>query len=138
MAPIVAVLDTNVVVSAFINPGGPPGRILASLGRRAFIPVYDARVVTEYRDVLKRPRFGLDPGDVDRFIDGFKRFGWAVEPGVWTEPMIDESDRVFVEVARGASALLVTGNTRHFPVEPWVVSPSTFWALLEAQSPTSG
>jgi len=133
MAPIVAVLDTNVVVSAFINPGGPPGRILASLGRRAFIPVYDARMITEYRNVLSRPRFSLDPVDVGRFIEGFMRFGWAVEPGIWTQPMVDESDRVFVEVARGASALLVTGNTRHFPAEPWVMAPSSFWALLEAR-----
>jgi len=135
-SPLVAVLDTNLVVSAFISPGGPPARILAALGRRAFVPAYDARIVTEYRVVLTRPRFGLDPADVDRFIHEFMGRGWAVEPSVWTAPMADESDRVFVEVAKGAAALLVTGSQRHFPHEPWVVTPSEFWSLLSAPKRT--
>ncbi|MDR0848808.1 MAG: PIN domain-containing protein [Propionibacteriaceae bacterium] len=128
--PIVAVLDTIVVVSAFLTPGGPPGRILGALGWRAFIPAYDARVIAEYRTVLSRPRFGLDLTDVDRFITQFMNRGWAIEPTVWTEPMVDESDRVFVEVAKAAACILVTGNMRHFPAEDWVVSPADFWAVL--------
>lgn len=131
--PIVAVLDTNVIVSAFINPGGPPGRILAGMGRGAFVAAYDARMIAEYQAVLTRPRFGLDPADVERFVREFMARGWAVEPTVWTAPMADESDRVFVEVAQGAGGLLVTGNIRHFPDEPWVMSPSSFWSLLSAQ-----
>ncbi len=101
-----------------------------SLGRRAFVPVFDARIIDEYRVVLSRPRFGLDLADVERFIRAFMSRGWAVEPGEWPHPMSDESDRVFLEVSRGASAVLATGNLRHFPQQPWVMSPSAFWDLL--------
>jgi len=131
--PLVAVLDTTVVVSAFLSPAGPPARLVLSLGRAAFVAAYDARVIAEYRSVLSRPRFGLDPADVDRFIRGFVARGWAVEPAEWTEQMIDESDRVFVEVARGAQGFLVTGNARHSPAEPSVVSPAAFWSLVASQ-----
>jgi predicted nucleic acid-binding protein len=121
------------VVSAFVNPGGPPGRIMASLGRRTFVAAYDARLITEYRTVLVRPRLGLNPHDVERFIEEFMARGWPVEPVVWNEPMVDESDRVFVEVLKATMGFLVTGNTRHYPDEPWVISPASFWSMLSAE-----
>jgi predicted nucleic acid-binding protein len=38
----------------------------------------------------------------------------------------DESDRKFYDVALAANAYLITGNAKHFPKEPFVVSPSDF------------
>jgi len=128
--PALAVLDTNAIVSAFLSPGGPPARIVASIGRRAFIPLYDSRVIAEYRAVLRRPRFGLDPADVERFVRMYMARGWAVEAADWRMPLADEADRPFVEVAAGMAGLVVTGNARHFPAAPWVVSPAEFWARL--------
>jgi len=130
-SPILAVLDTNVVVSALISPGVPPARILGSVGRKVFVPLYDARIIAEYRDVLTHPRFGLASADIERFIGQLMNFGWAVEPTAWAGPMADESDHKFIEVARAVSGKLVTGNQRHFPDEAWVVSPAVFWTMLE-------
>ena len=128
--PLVAVLDTNVVVSVFLNPGGTPARILASLDSKTYVAAFDARIIAEYRAVLLRPRFGLASQDVQRFVKEFMTRGWPVEPALWSGAMVDESDRTFVEVALAASAILVTGNARHFPQEPWVKTPSAFWAML--------
>jgi len=42
----------------------------------------------------------------------------------------DESDRVFYEVAKSAGAYLVTGNAKHFPDEPFIISPAKCVELL--------
>jgi hypothetical protein len=40
--------------------------------------------------------------------------------------MPDESDRVFYDVAKTAGAYLITGNTKHFPQEPFILTPAEF------------
>jgi len=58
------VLDTNVLVSALLSPFGPPARVLDLILVGDLIPVFDDRILAEYRQVLARERFGFDPGDV--------------------------------------------------------------------------
>ena len=51
------VFDTNVLVSVLLTPGGTTDRALrAAVGIRATF-LYDARILTEYRAVLSRPKF---------------------------------------------------------------------------------
>ena len=45
--------------------------------------------------------------------------------------LIDESDRAFFDVATFCEALLVTGNIRHYPIEPFIVRPTEFLALFK-------
>jgi hypothetical protein len=40
--------------------------------------------------------------------------------------MPDESDRKFYEIAKAAGAILITGNTKHYPDEPFIVTPTVF------------
>ena len=40
--------------------------------------------------------------------------------------MQDESDRVFYDVAKAAEAFLITGNKKHYPDEPFVITPRDF------------
>jgi hypothetical protein len=42
----------------------------------------------------------------------------------------DEDDRPFYEVAKAANAYLITGNLKHFPQEPFILSPADFLALI--------
>jgi predicted nucleic acid-binding protein len=53
---MLVVLDTNVVVSGFMSRGGPPGSLLRAVVDGLITPVVDARVVSEYEDVVARPR----------------------------------------------------------------------------------
>jgi uncharacterized protein len=61
------VLDTNVVVSAYLNPGGAPGRVvqlaLAGLVRWRLCE----EIVAEYREVLGR--FESRPKSVALFLN---------------------------------------------------------------------
>ena len=57
-----------------------------------------------------------------------------LEPKLSGETFADESDRVFYEVALAGQdddTRLVTGNLRHYPVSPIVVTPAQMIAIIE-------
>lgn len=54
--PVVAVVDTSVLVSAFLNPVGFPARVLVAAKKRQFTLVTSAPLLEELREVLSRPR----------------------------------------------------------------------------------
>lgn len=49
-------IDTNVWISAFINPHGPPAQILDAFRSDRFVPVVSQQLFQEIREVLYRPR----------------------------------------------------------------------------------
>ena len=46
----------------------------------------------------------------------------------------DESDRNFLEVAKTAEAVLITGNLKHFPEDPIIMNVSDFHSRFIASS----
>ncbi|MBM3128666.1 MAG: putative toxin-antitoxin system toxin component, PIN family [Chloroflexi bacterium] len=54
--PVVAVVDTNVWVSAFLNPGGFPDQLLQLARRSRFALVTSSYLLEELQEVLSRPR----------------------------------------------------------------------------------
>jgi predicted nucleic acid-binding protein len=52
--------------------------------------------------------------------------GNLIEPLKSDIPFHDESDRIFYDTAVTSGAVLVTGNIRHFPDEPFVLTPTDF------------
>jgi putative PIN family toxin of toxin-antitoxin system len=112
------VLDTNVLVSGVLNPHGSPGRCLDLILDGDLTPLFDDRILAEYRDVLLRPRFGLDPRDVDALVDYLIAEGQALGAPPLDLTLPDPDDLPFLEVAIAGNAdALVTGNLRHFPKE---------------------
>ena len=57
---IKAVIDTNVLVSAFWtkNRLSPTVRIANAIAQDMFTPVYSTEMISEYREVLSRTKFG--------------------------------------------------------------------------------
>jgi putative PIN family toxin of toxin-antitoxin system len=109
------VLDTNVLVSGLMNPYGSPGRILDLMLSRAFVVLCDDRILREYREVLLRPRFGLDAADVVPLFDYVERAGEYVAAERLNLILPDVTDLPFLEVAAAGHAdALITGNVRHF------------------------
>lgn len=111
------VLDTNVLVSALLNPFGAPGRVLDLILAEQVRLAYDDRILAEYQRVLERPRFGFDPRHVRQLLDYLIFSGEAVSPLPFSSPegVPDPADLPFAEVARSAKAdALVTGNREHF------------------------
>lgn len=129
------VFDTNVLVSALLNPGRTPDLALEAARRAAVTVLVDDRIEAEYREVLARPKF--------RKVDPAKREALLAETLTGCErvtvtapfegALIDADDRVFVEVARAGSAdAIVTGNTKHYPTDLGfeVLTPAALLARL--------
>jgi hypothetical protein len=58
------VLDTNVLVSGLLTPYGSSGKIVRMIFSGDLTLILDARILSEYRDVLVRPKFGFNKDDV--------------------------------------------------------------------------
>jgi hypothetical protein len=50
---------------------------------------------------------------------------------VSSEPLPDEGDRAFYDIAKAYGATLITGNIQHFPKEDFILTPSEFLELWE-------
>ena len=113
------VLDTNVLVSAFLAAGGNESRVLRlALSLKHQLYVSDV-MVAEYRKILSKPKFKLRARDLENFFALLDRQATTVEPDRHLHVSPDEADNRFLECAEAASVdYLVTGNKKHFP-ERW-------------------
>lgn len=111
------VIDTNVVVSGLLNPHGPSARVLDAVLDGRVKLVYDARILAEYRDVLRRPRLKLAPAKIAAFLTGLQS-QMIVTPSTLSVAGPDADDIVFVEAALATTdRTIVTGNLAHYPPE---------------------
>ena len=138
---IFAVIDTNVLVSALIstNNESPPLQVMASVFAGTITPVYNSEIIDEYRAVLSREKFHLDPVDIEAVLNVFLQYGLNLErTSVKGENFIDPKDIVFYEVKMSEEdAYLVTGNIKHFPKNPLVVTPREMVDILSGGHGTS-
>ena len=122
-----AVIDTNVLVSAMISPGSVPGKIASEALNGCIIPLVNDEIIAEYSDVLHRKKFRFDRSAVKLMIDTIVRRGIPVDAGPVREFLPDPKDVVFyavvMEYKNEDDVYLVTGNQKHFPQHPFVVTP---------------
>lgn len=123
---MLVVIDTNVLVSALWSKNGAPARLVSLVISGALVPCYDYRIMCEYRDVLRRPRFGFSEGEINALLDWIETCGRSVVADYIDVPFVDEEDRKFYEVAQLCRAVLVTGNIKHFPADPIVITVNDF------------
>jgi putative PIN family toxin of toxin-antitoxin system len=133
------VLDTNVLVSGLLSPFGPPGEIVRLVSSGAVTLCLDARILSEYDEVLARPRFGFTHDAVCALLDYIDQASAMVASEPLTDRLPDEDDEPFLEVALACGAdHLVTGNAAHFPEEACagvsVVSPAQFMERYRSRS----
>jgi putative PIN family toxin of toxin-antitoxin system len=114
---VTVVLDTNVLVSGLINPRGHPGRIVDLLRAGELRLALDDRILAEYADVLHRPR--LTPyfadTDVEHILEYLRGNSVRVIATARIAGLPDPHDAPFLETAKTARTVLVTGNLKHFP-----------------------
>jgi putative PIN family toxin of toxin-antitoxin system len=112
------VLDTNVLVAGLLSPFGPCGDIVRMASSGNLILCIDARVLSEYREVLWRPKFRFDRDKVAAVLDYIERNGWIVSSSPLSASLPDHDDEPFLEIAvSGGADCLITGNVAHFPSE---------------------
>ena len=130
---IYAVIDTNVLVSALIthNPEAATAKVVRLLFDHCFVPMYDADIIAEYKEVLHREKFPILPDVADALISYIIEHGIEASRAVFPESMPDEDDRVFYEVSlSNEDSFLVTGNLKHYPTSPHVITPAAFIELI--------
>ena len=131
---IYAVIDTNVFVSAFIthNLSSATSKVVEAVFRGLICPLYNEEIMVEYEEVLSRPHFRIGSEQLDALLMYIRKHGVATERTRFEELFVDEDDRVFYEVAlTEGDSFLVTGNLKHYPVDPRVVTPAQMVAILE-------
>jgi putative PIN family toxin of toxin-antitoxin system len=110
------VLDTNVLVAGLLSPFGPCAEIVRMVSSAEITLCVDARVLSEYAEVLCRPKFRFDIDRIVVLLDHVERCGHTVASSPLSDPLPDPADEPFLEVALASHAsCLVTGNLAHFP-----------------------
>lgn len=130
---IYAVIDTNVLVSALWtkDDNAPTYRLARLLMDGGVKTLYNNDILAEYTEVLNRDKFGFNQSDVKDIIIAIQHHGIDSTRVPFDEPMPDEDDRVFYEVTLSKdNAYLVTGNQKHFPKTPIVVTPAEMLEIL--------
>jgi len=121
------VIDTNVIVSSMLSSRlSPPVSIMNLVANEMLTVCYDERIWEEYVDVLYRPHFKFDPWGVKTILHSIKSAGFLVNPPAHEVVLPDPNDQAFYEVADLCLCPLITGNQRHFPVEPHIMTPAEF------------
>jgi uncharacterized protein len=133
-----AVLDTNILVSALLQPRGLPAHIfLMAIAGTAVQLCVSGEIYAEYEEVIRRPRFKRSYNEINSALEAIREKGLWIRPSSKVHACIDPDDNIFLECAEASQAhYLVTGNSRDFPPS-WagtrIVSARQF---LEAVSET--
>lgn len=130
---IFAVIDTNVIVSALISrhTDSATVMVLNSVFSEHIIPVYNEDILNEYAIVLRRKKFNFSEDFINETITTIKDKGIHSERVNSGETLPDDKDLVFYEVALSKEdSFLVTGNLKHFPKKPFVVSPAEMIQII--------
>lgn len=131
---IFAVIDTNVVVSSLFSKDGTssPAQVVTAVLQGEITPLYNDEILSEYREVLQRPKFSFTQSQIDEVLSIFVDYGvksFRVDSS--EEDMPDLDDIVFYEVTLSVvDAYLVTGNVKHFPHKSFVVTPTEMVNIL--------
>jgi len=122
-----AVIDTNVVISSMLKHSSVPGQVMDLAVAGTIVPLLNDEILTEYKEVLSRNNFGFQDSAIDDLIALLKESGIFLERTVTEEDFPDPDDAVFYEIVMTArnteDAFLITGNIKHFPARPFVVTP---------------
>ena len=131
---VYAVIDTNVLVSALLPHQGVtnPSVVLGAIMNERIIPVFNSEILGEYLEVLTREKFHFQRTSVETVVNHIKQIGLELDrTRSWKGVFPDPKDIVFYEVTLSKDdAYLVTGNIKHFPKKPFVVTPAEMVEIL--------
>jgi uncharacterized protein len=132
------VIDTNVLVAGLLSPFGACAKIIHMVSAGELTLSFDARILSEYNEVLRRPRFGFEEEKIAALLDYIIYRGRIVASSPLQHSLPDPDDEPFLEVAlAGQAGCLVTGNLKHFPAERCqnanILSPNEFLIFFKNQ-----
>ena len=120
------VLDTNILVSALWSKQGNPYKIVEMIFTNDITPHFNDEIIEEYYEVLFRAKLNFPENKVLSLLHEITKKGIFVKSVISDVLLIDESDRKFYDAAKTNEALLITGNLKHYPDEPFILTPHEF------------
>jgi putative PIN family toxin of toxin-antitoxin system len=132
-----AVIDTNVLVSALLSSHDDAATVLVvgKLFSGEVIPLFSDEILKEYNEVLRRKKFHFSEETVHILLQTIEKYGERVVPTPTGELLPDRKDLPFYEVVaekQDDDAYLVTGNRKHFPIKPFIVTAKEFLDMIHA------
>ena len=124
---IYAVIDTNVIVSALLSHYNDTATVvlMRKIIRGEVIPLYNESILNEYIEVLNRKKFSFTESMISATLKVIKDYGIILDNTESDVSLPDPKDLVFYEVALSKDdSFLVTGNIKHFPKKPFIVTPT--------------
>lgn len=137
-----AVIDTNVLVSGLLseNDTAATVQVLGRMIAGEITPLYSDEIIAEYREVLSRKKFKFSSQMIEYLLSVIDKYGILIEPTLTGIVLPDMKDLPFYEVVlekKNDGAYLITGNAKHFPEEPFIVSARQMIDILDNNvSPT--
>ncbi len=138
-----AVIDTNIWISALLNPGAPR-QITEFIELDLFTPVVCKELIDELTNVVNRPRLvaKIQEERANRLISLIRMTAIMIELSEIPSVSRDPKDDVFLACAMASSAeFLVTGDhdllclNEHGDTN--IISPTDFLAILKHVEPDS-
>ena len=128
------VLDTNIIVSALLQPLGPPAHVFVLAIGGAVQMCISGSIYAEYEEVISRPRFRRNESTIASTLRTIRDKSIWVRPTETVQACSDADDDIFLECAQAAQAdYLVTGNIRDFPAS-WsgtrIVTPAKLLDII--------
>ena len=134
-----AVLDTNVLVSAFLFPGGSPEHVYRAALEGMVQLVTSRPLLAELGRVLAG-KFGWEEAQVEEAVAQVLRIGTVVRPrrAVSVVAADPADDRVLEAALAGDAEVIVSGDRHLLALRSWqgidVLDPRAFLDLLERGS----
>src|SRR5260370_36442703 len=98
------VLDTNIVVSAWLNEDGLPFFILKLALAGAIRPYATEAILAEYKELLERKRFPTDRRRAGLLFQNIRASCQLVTPAGGITAASDPDDNMFLDCAEAAKA----------------------------------
>lgn len=114
------VIDTNVLISAFISPTGASRALLRACLQGKYQPLMGTALFLEYESVLERgevmARCPLPKSDVETLLAALMSVSeWVQVYYLWRPNLSDEADNHLIELAiAGNAETIVTQNIKDF------------------------
>ena len=110
------VLDTNILISACLKPGGLEAQAVKLARESAYTLCISGAIWREYEEVLSREKFCAIRDCAADLLSALLARALFVESSEPLQIAVDEDDNRLLECAAAAAAdYLVTGNRKHFP-----------------------
>lgn len=120
-----------------LKPGSIPDLVMQEAMNGRIIPVINRGILNEYRAVFLRPKFGFDSGKIQFVLEELTKRAVFCDASAVEDSIPDPKDVVFyavtMEKRNMEDAYLVTGNLRHFPEEPFIVTPREMLEILSSK-----